>query len=206
MARSISTRRQTTAATTTGASLTGAKAVGARILGPSAMGPLAIAVSAIGALAIGRLTIANAVIRKLRAEQIEIGSLKVRQLEVAGQRWAEAPPTSTQAWSRPRMLARSWSARPEGETRGAEHAWRVALCATCGSEPQYRDSYLLSRASVSRPQIRPRSSRKVRARRTRRAPLRQAENGKGGDRSRRYRLSSTFSMRATASGAAGSMR
>jgi hypothetical protein len=65
MARSISTRRQTTTtAAATGASLTGPKAVGARILGPSAMGPLAIAVSAIGALAIGRLAIANAVIRK----------------------------------------------------------------------------------------------------------------------------------------------
>jgi hypothetical protein len=27
------------------------------------------------------------VIRRLRAEEIEIGSLKVRELEVAGQRW-----------------------------------------------------------------------------------------------------------------------
>jgi hypothetical protein len=35
------------------------------------------------------VVIANAVIRKLRAEQIEIGSLKVGQLEVAGRRWAE---------------------------------------------------------------------------------------------------------------------
>jgi hypothetical protein len=49
------------------------------------------------ALAIGRLAIANAVIRKLRAEEIEIGSLKVRELEVAGQRWPETRPTSTQA-------------------------------------------------------------------------------------------------------------
>jgi hypothetical protein len=49
------------------------------------------------ALAIGRLAIANAVIRKLRAEEIEIGSLKVRELEVAGKRWPETPPASTQA-------------------------------------------------------------------------------------------------------------
>jgi hypothetical protein len=38
-------------------------------------------------MAVGRLVIAEAVIRKLRAEQIEIGSLKVRELEVAGRRW-----------------------------------------------------------------------------------------------------------------------
>jgi hypothetical protein len=42
-------------------------------------------------MAIGRLAIANAVIRKLRAEEIEIGSLKVRELEVAGRRWPENP-------------------------------------------------------------------------------------------------------------------
>jgi len=82
-----SIRRQTTGAVATGASVTGATAIGARILGPSAMGPLAIAVAAVGALAIGRLAIADAVIRKLRAEEVEIGSLKVRELEVAGQRW-----------------------------------------------------------------------------------------------------------------------
>jgi hypothetical protein len=35
------------------------------------------------------------VIRKLRAEEIEIGSLKVRELEVAGQRWPGSPPPST---------------------------------------------------------------------------------------------------------------
>jgi hypothetical protein len=51
------------------------------------MGPLAIAVSAVGALAIGRLVIANAVIRKLCAEEIEIGTLRVRELEVAGRPW-----------------------------------------------------------------------------------------------------------------------
>jgi hypothetical protein len=38
-------------------------------------------------MAVGRLAIADAVIRRLRAEEIEIGSLKVRELEVAGQRW-----------------------------------------------------------------------------------------------------------------------
>jgi hypothetical protein len=36
------------------------------------------------------LAIANAVIRRLRAEEIEIGSLKVRELEVAGRRWPDA--------------------------------------------------------------------------------------------------------------------
>jgi hypothetical protein len=51
------------------------------------MGPLALAVGAVGAIGVGRLAIADAVIRKLRAEEIEIGSLKVRELEVAGQRW-----------------------------------------------------------------------------------------------------------------------
>ena len=40
---------------------------------------------------IGRLAIADAVIRKLRAEEIEIGSLKVREPEVAGQRWPGSP-------------------------------------------------------------------------------------------------------------------
>jgi hypothetical protein len=38
-------------------------------------------------MAIGRLAIANAVIRKLRAAEVEFRSLKVRELEVAGQRW-----------------------------------------------------------------------------------------------------------------------
>ena len=82
-----SIRRQRTGPTATTASVTGAMAVGARILGPSAMGPLAVAVTAVGAMAVGRLVIGNAVIRILRAEEIEIGSLKVRELEVAGQRW-----------------------------------------------------------------------------------------------------------------------
>jgi hypothetical protein len=49
---------------------------------------------------------ANAVIRKLRAKEIEIGSLKVCELEVAGQRWPEASRTSTQARCRPGTLAR----------------------------------------------------------------------------------------------------
>jgi hypothetical protein len=97
MTLSITIRRQMTGATVTGARLTGAKAVGARVLGPSAMGLLAIAVSAIGALAIGRLAIANAVIPKPHGEEIEIGSLSVRALEVAGQRWPDTPPASTQA-------------------------------------------------------------------------------------------------------------
>ena len=50
------------------------------------MAPVAIAACAVGALAIGRLAIADAVIRRLRAEENEIGSLKVRELEVAGRR------------------------------------------------------------------------------------------------------------------------
>jgi hypothetical protein len=41
-------------------------------------------------MAIGRLAIANAVIRKLQAGEIEIQSLKVHELEVAGRRWPEA--------------------------------------------------------------------------------------------------------------------
>ncbi len=93
--RSLAIRRQKMGAAMTGASITGASVVGPRLLGPSAMAPLAIAASAVGALAIGRLAIADAVIRKLRAEEIEIGSLKVRELEVAGQRWPGRPPPST---------------------------------------------------------------------------------------------------------------
>ena len=92
MTRSIRIRRQKTGAALTGASVVGALVVGPRLIGPSAMAPLAIAASAIGAVAIGRPAIADAVIRKLRAEEFEIGSLKVRQLEVAGQRWPESPP------------------------------------------------------------------------------------------------------------------
>jgi hypothetical protein len=95
MRRSLAIRRQKTGATITGASITGASVVGPRLLGPSAMAPLAIAASPVGALAIGRLAIADAVIRKLRAEEIEIGSLKVRELEVAGQRWPGSLPPST---------------------------------------------------------------------------------------------------------------
>ena len=95
MKRSLAIRRQKTGAAITGASVTGASVVGARLLGPSAMAPLAIAASAVGALAIGRLAIADAVIRKLRGEEIEIGSLKVRELEVAGQRWPGSLPPST---------------------------------------------------------------------------------------------------------------
>src|SRR3954466_10046481 len=90
MSSIISVRHQRSGPTATPASVTGAMAVGARILGPSAMGPLALAVTAVGAIAVGRLAIANAVIRKLRAEEIEIGSLKVRELEVAGQRWTSS--------------------------------------------------------------------------------------------------------------------
>jgi hypothetical protein len=91
----ISIRRQGTGPTATTASATGAMAVGARILGPSLMGPLALAVTAVGAMAVGRLAIADAVIRKLRAEEIEIGSLKVREFEVAGQRWTGSTISST---------------------------------------------------------------------------------------------------------------
>lgn len=72
-----------------GATISGARVVAARLVGPSAMGPLSIAVSAVGALAIGRLAIANAVIRKLSAGEVEIGALRVRELEVGGRRWPE---------------------------------------------------------------------------------------------------------------------
>jgi hypothetical protein len=41
--------------------------------------------------AIGRVAIANAVIKRLRLEEVEIGTLRVRELEVAGQRWPAAP-------------------------------------------------------------------------------------------------------------------
>lgn len=81
---------QKTGAALTGASIVGAMVVGPRVVGPSAMAPVAIAASAIGALAVGRLAIADAVIRKLRAEEIEIGSLRVRELVVAGQHWPVA--------------------------------------------------------------------------------------------------------------------
>jgi hypothetical protein len=37
------------------------------------------------------VAIANAVIRRLRAGEVEIRSLKVHELEVAGRRWPEAP-------------------------------------------------------------------------------------------------------------------
>src|SRR3954462_7392055 len=73
MSRIVSIRRRSSGPVATPASVTGAVAVGARLLGPSAMGPLALAVTAVGAIAVGRLAIANAVIRKLRAEEIEIG-------------------------------------------------------------------------------------------------------------------------------------
>jgi hypothetical protein len=43
----------------------------------------------VAAYPIGRLAIANAVIRRLRAEEIEIASLKVGTLEVGGRRWPE---------------------------------------------------------------------------------------------------------------------
>lgn len=46
-------------------------------------------------MAVGRLAIADAVIRELRAQEIEIGSLKVRELEVAGQRWTGSTSLST---------------------------------------------------------------------------------------------------------------
>ena len=85
--RTVKFPRFVTGTWTTGASATGLQGVGARITGPSAFGPVAIGVAAIGAIALGRVSIANGVIKKLRAEEIEIGSLKVRELEVAGKRW-----------------------------------------------------------------------------------------------------------------------
>ena len=53
---------------------TAAQVVGARLLGPTS-----------------RIAIGRAVIRTLKAGEVEIGSLKVDQLEVAGRRWPEAP-------------------------------------------------------------------------------------------------------------------
>jgi hypothetical protein len=44
----------------------------------------------VGALAIGRVAIANAVIRKLSAGEVEIRTLRVRELEVGGRRWPNA--------------------------------------------------------------------------------------------------------------------
>jgi hypothetical protein len=41
-------------------------------------------------VAIGRIAVADAVIRRLRAGEVEIASLKVHELEVAGRRWPEA--------------------------------------------------------------------------------------------------------------------
>lgn len=75
----------------TGGSLTGAHAIGVRAIGPSALGPLAVAVCAVGAIAIGRVAIGRAVIRVLKAGEVEIDSLRVGRLEVAGQAW---PPAS----------------------------------------------------------------------------------------------------------------
>jgi hypothetical protein len=90
-------RPQKTGTVITGASIIGAMVVGPRLIEPSAMAPLAIAASAVGALAVGRLAVADAVIRRLRAEEIEIGSLKVLESEVAGQRWPQRPAPSTEA-------------------------------------------------------------------------------------------------------------
>ena len=89
---SSASRPETTRFVVTGASVIGVLVVGPRLMGPSAMAPLAIAASAVGAVAIGRLAIADAVIRKLRAGEIEIDSLKVREWVVAGQRGPETPP------------------------------------------------------------------------------------------------------------------
>lgn len=89
LARNISIRRQAVAAAATGASVTGAMAVGSRLLGPSAMGRD----RRVGGRRIGnRPGRNNAVIRKLRTDEIEIGSLKVWELEVAGQRWPSPTP------------------------------------------------------------------------------------------------------------------
>jgi hypothetical protein len=44
----------------------------------------------VGALAIGRVSIANAVIRRLRAGEVEISSLKVQELWIGERRWPEA--------------------------------------------------------------------------------------------------------------------
>jgi hypothetical protein len=100
VASKLNIRRQTTGATATKASAIGAMAVGVRAIGPSLMGPLACGAVAIGAIAIGRLAIADAVIKRLRAEEIEIASLKVGRLEVAGQSWtgSSIPQADTLQW------------------------------------------------------------------------------------------------------------
>jgi hypothetical protein len=95
MSRVITNRRQKTGVAITGASVIGGLVVGPRLMGPSAMAPVAIAASALGALAVGRVAVADAVIRKLRAGEIEIGTLKVRELEVSGHRWPGGLPPST---------------------------------------------------------------------------------------------------------------
>jgi hypothetical protein len=51
---------------------------------------IAGAAGAVGALAIGRLVIAEAIIRKLRAETVDIQMLTVDRLEVAGRAWPSA--------------------------------------------------------------------------------------------------------------------
>src|SRR5436305_6338600 len=89
VSRRIKTPRRGVRATIEGASVSGARVVGARLVGPTAMGPLAIAAGAVVALAIGRVAIANAVIRRLSAGEVEIGRLRVNELEVAGRRWPQ---------------------------------------------------------------------------------------------------------------------
>jgi hypothetical protein len=64
-------------------------AIGPRAIGPTVMAPVAIGVCAIGLLAIRRVLIADAAIRRRRAGHVEIRSLKVGELEVAGRPWPE---------------------------------------------------------------------------------------------------------------------
>jgi hypothetical protein len=43
----------------------------------------------VGAIAIGRLAVNDAAIPTRRAGKLDVGSLKVQQLEIAGQRWPD---------------------------------------------------------------------------------------------------------------------
>ena len=70
-----------------GPQIVGPQILGPRMIAPTAMAPLAVAAATIGALAIGRLVIADAVVRRLRADEVEIRSLKVAEFEVGGQPW-----------------------------------------------------------------------------------------------------------------------
>jgi hypothetical protein len=55
------------------------------------------------------------VIKRLRAEEIEIGSLKVRELEVAGRRWPDASVGASNGAEAPNGADTSNGAEPDDE-------------------------------------------------------------------------------------------